>query len=105
MQGALIVGSDLRREMPLLAHRLRKAAVKRRASVAFLNPRTFDYMFPVAAYSVAVDMIGELGALVRAAAEAAGKPVPASVPPAAVSDAHRALIACPVAGHPSRRDS
>ncbi len=91
LQGALIVGSDLRREMPMLAHRLRKAAVKG-ASVAFLNPRRFDYMFPVAAYSVAVDMIGELGALVRAAAEAAGLPVPASVPPAAVSDAHRALI-------------
>ena len=93
LQGALIVGSDLRREMPMLAHRLRKAAVTGAASVAFLNPRRFDYMFPVAAYAVAVDMIGELGALVRAAAEAAGSPVPAGVPPAAVSDAHRALIA------------
>jgi NADH-quinone oxidoreductase subunit G len=93
LQGALIVGSDLRHEMPLLAHRLRKAAVKGAASVAFLNPRRFDYLFPVAAYSVAVDMIGELAALVRAAAEAAGSPVPAGVPPAAVSDAHRALIA------------
>jgi NADH-quinone oxidoreductase subunit G len=101
LQGALIVGSDLRREMPMLAHRLRKAAVKGAASVAFLNPRRFDYMFPVAAYSVAVDMIGELGALVRAAAEAADLPVPAGVPPAAVSDAHRALIAA--LSHGTRR--
>jgi len=92
LEGALIVGSDLRHEMPLLAHRLRKAAVKGGASVAFLNPRRFDYMFPVAGYLVAVDMVGELSALVRAAAETAGKPIPAAVPAAAVSDSHRTLV-------------
>jgi NADH-quinone oxidoreductase subunit G len=43
------VGSNLRREVPLLAHRVRKAA-KRGAKVAFLNPARFDYLFPVAAY-------------------------------------------------------
>ncbi|HEY2678923.1 MAG TPA: NADH-quinone oxidoreductase subunit NuoG [Steroidobacteraceae bacterium] len=93
LEGALIVGSDLRHEMPLLAHRLRKAAVKGGASVAFLNPRRFEYMFPIAGYLVAVDMVGELSSLVRAAAEAAGKPVPVSVPAATVGDSHRTLIA------------
>jgi NADH-quinone oxidoreductase subunit G len=93
LEGALIVGSDLRHEVPLLAHRLRKAAVKGGASVAFLNPRRFEYMFPIAGYLVAVDMVGELSALVRAAAEAAGKAVPAGVPAATVGDSHRALLA------------
>jgi NADH-quinone oxidoreductase subunit G len=91
LEGALIVGSDLRREMPLLAHRLRKAAVKGGAKVAFLNPRRFDYMFPVAAYSSA-DLVGELSALLHAAAQAAGKPVPPGTAAANVSDEHRAMI-------------
>ena len=34
--------------MPLLAHRMRKAALKG-AKVVFLNPRELDYLFPVAA--------------------------------------------------------
>ena len=40
---------NLRREAPVLAHRVRKAA-KRGAKIAFLNPARFDYLFPVAAY-------------------------------------------------------
>ena len=48
LEGVLIVGSDLRHEVPMLAHRIRKAAIKGGAQVAFLNPRRFDYMFPVA---------------------------------------------------------
>jgi NADH-quinone oxidoreductase subunit G len=93
LEGVLIVGSDLRREMPLLAHRIRKAAVKGGAQVAFLNPRRFDLMFPVAGYVTApADMVGELSALVHAAAGAAGKPVPAGTAAATVTDAHRALI-------------
>jgi NADH-quinone oxidoreductase subunit G len=93
LEGVLIVGSDPRREMPMLAHRIRKAAVKGGAHVAFLNPRRFEFMFPVAGYVTAeADMVGELTALVHAAAGAAGRPVPAGVGTAAVTDAHRSLI-------------
>src|SRR6202040_2970081 len=50
LDGVLVIGSNLRHEMPLLAHRIRKAAVRNAgAKVAFLNPRRFDYMFPWAA--------------------------------------------------------
>jgi NADH-quinone oxidoreductase subunit G len=93
LEGVLVLGSDLRHEMPLLAHRIRKAVVKHGAKVAFVNPRRFDYMFPVAAYSTAPDLVGELSALVSAAASGAGKPVPASVAGTPVTDAHRALLA------------
>jgi NADH-quinone oxidoreductase subunit G len=93
LEGVLIVGSDLRHEMPLLAHRIRKAATKGGAQVAFLNPRRFDYMFPVAAYLAEANLLAEMNALVHAAAAAANKPLPAGVGSAAVTDAHKALIA------------
>jgi NADH-quinone oxidoreductase subunit G len=102
LEGVLIVGSDLRREMPMLAHRIRKAAVKGGARIAFLNPRRFELMFPVAGYVTSeTDMVGELTALVHAAAGAAGRPVPAGVDSATVTDAHRSLIAA--LSHGARR--
>jgi NADH-quinone oxidoreductase subunit G len=101
LEGVLIVGSDLRHEVPMLAHRLRKAATKGGAQVAFLNPRRFDYMFPVAGYVAQIDMLAELKALVHAAAGAASKPVPAGVGAATVTDAHKSLVAA--LSHGSRR--
>ncbi len=93
LEGILVVGSNLRHEMPLLAHRIRKAAVKAGgAKVAFLNPRRFEYMFPVAAYATAeTDLVSELAAVVRAAAETAGKPAPGVAAGATVTEVHRAL--------------
>jgi NADH-quinone oxidoreductase subunit G len=94
LDGLLVVGSNLRYEVPMLAHRIRKAAVRNAgAHVAFLNPRRFDYMFPVAAYAVAeTDLVGELAAVVRAAAAAADKPVPEGVGTADINDSHRAAV-------------
>jgi NADH-quinone oxidoreductase subunit G len=94
LDGVLVIGSNLRHEMPLLAHRIRKAAIRNAgAKIAFLNPRRFDYMFPIAAYALAeVDLVGELTAVVRAAAAAVKKPTPAGVGVAAVNDSHRALV-------------
>jgi NADH-quinone oxidoreductase subunit G len=101
LEGVLVVGSNLRHEMPLLAHRIRKAAVHRGARVAFLNPRKYDLLFPVAGYSADEDLVSGLAAVLRAAAAAAGKPVPSGVREAAVTDAHRALAA--TLGHGQRR--
>jgi NADH-quinone oxidoreductase subunit G len=101
LDGALIVGSDLRHEMPLLAHRLRKAAIKNGAQVAFVNPRAFDYMFPVAAYLTSTDLLAELTALVHAAAGTAGKVVPSGVAGANVTDAHKSAVAA--LSHGARR--
>ncbi|HLY88183.1 MAG TPA: NADH-quinone oxidoreductase subunit NuoG, partial [Acetobacteraceae bacterium] len=94
LEGVLIIGSNLRHEMPMLAHRIRKAALKG-AKVAFLNPRVFEYMFPVAAYGLAEhDLVGNLAAVVHAAAAAANQPVPAGLPAGAtVTDDHRSVAA------------
>lgn len=48
VSGALVIGSNLRAELPLLAHRLRKAAVKAGAKVAFIDAVAREYRFPVA---------------------------------------------------------
>ena len=93
LEGVLVVGSNLRHEMPLLAHRIRKAAIRPNgAKVAFLNPRRFDYMFPVASYVTDPDLVGQLAALVGAAASAANKPLPAGVAPGTVTEAHQAAV-------------
>jgi len=99
LEGVLIVGSNLRHEMPLLAHRIRKAAVKGGAQVAFLNPRAFEYLFPVAAYGLAdTDLVGEFTAVVHAVAAAADKSVPAGLAAATVTDGHRSLAAALLSG-------
>ncbi|MBV8496353.1 MAG: NADH-quinone oxidoreductase subunit G, partial [Gammaproteobacteria bacterium] len=103
LQGLLVVGANLRREAPILAHRVRKAA-QRGAHVGFLNPARFPYLFPVRSYLVSppADQVRELAAVLGAAAAAVGTAVPAHVA-AAVSaadptDAHRALAQTLLAG-------
>ena len=44
----LLIGSNVRMEQPLAGHRIRKAALKG-AKILFINPREFDFRFPVAA--------------------------------------------------------
>jgi len=50
VDGALLIGSNIRKEQPLLAHRLRKAVLERDARVAFVNVRRHDYQYQPAAY-------------------------------------------------------
>jgi NADH-quinone oxidoreductase subunit G len=77
----LLVGSDLRREVPILAHRLRKGAVHGGTRVAFINTRPVDVLFPVAANlaSNGYGMAQHLAAVLSAALRAAGQAAPASV--------------------------
>ena len=96
LDALLVVGSNLRREVPLLAHRVRKAA-KRGAKVAFLNPARFDYLFPVAAYleSSPAKQLADLAAIYAAALDGAAAPahLAALVGAAQVNTAHRSIAA------------
>jgi NADH-quinone oxidoreductase subunit G len=69
LQAIFVIGSNLRRELPVLASRVRKAAVRGGAKVHFLNPVEFPYLFPVAGYAVAAAdrMVDALASLVAAA--------------------------------------
>src|SRR5690606_37330978 len=49
LSSILIIGSQLRSEMPMLAHRVRKAALSG-GRVGFINPVRYEYLFPVQAY-------------------------------------------------------
>jgi NADH-quinone oxidoreductase subunit G len=88
LQALLVVGSNLRRELPILAHRVRKAAVAG-CSVSFLNPAVFEYLFPVVAQLVEppAAQLAQLNALLSVAGVG---PVGSAM--ATVSDAHRNIV-------------
>jgi len=64
----LVVGSNLRREAPILAHRVRKAAL-RDAQVAFVNPARFEYFFDIAHYLEDASLYGQLAGIAAALGE------------------------------------
>ncbi|MET0935884.1 MAG: NADH-quinone oxidoreductase subunit NuoG [Luteibacter sp.] len=96
VKSALLVGSDLRNEVPLLNHRIRQA-VKKGAKVYAVNPAHFNFNYPLAGESVAAPhaLVAELLVLARAASEN-GATVPESIASALdgveTTDAHRAAF-------------
>ena len=73
LEGVLVVGSNLRREVPILAHRIRNAALKG-AAVGFVNPVEYEYHFR---YDVCVEaplstLAGALARVLAAAHELSG---------------------------------
>jgi NADH-quinone oxidoreductase subunit G len=81
LDAALLIGSNVRKEQPIANLRLRKAAVSNNAKISFLNPRLYDFNFPVANnISVAQqNMVAELAAIAAAAYKLSGNPVPANL--------------------------
>jgi NADH-quinone oxidoreductase subunit G len=77
LDGILVVGSNLRLEVPIIAHRIRKAALAG-AAVGFVNPVDYPMLFPRAAHvTVDFDAIAAgLAGVVVAAAELTGRDVP-----------------------------
>ena len=74
LNAALLIGSNVRKEQPMISHRLRKAAMNNNAQISFVNPRAYEFNFPVAS-NIAVaqqKLVAEL-ALITAAAYKASK--------------------------------
>ncbi len=67
LPGILLIGSDIRREAPILAHRVRKAALAG-ANVSFVNPYRYEYFFAPSAYAEtgADGLVRGLAAVVKA---------------------------------------
>jgi NADH-quinone oxidoreductase subunit G len=80
----LVVGSDLRSEAPLVAHRIRQAAVRHGAQVSLINPSHGELLFPVAAelLSNGYGMAQNLAAVLASALALQSRPVPAPLGPA-----------------------
>ena len=76
-QGAILVaGSNVRREAPIIAHRLRKAALAG-AKVSFASSSQQDYFFDVANYLSGAGLVAMLSEVATAAAN--GSSLPESV--------------------------
>jgi NADH-quinone oxidoreductase subunit G len=95
LDALLVIGSNLRREVPMLAHRVRKAAL-RGAQIAFVNPARFDYQFRVAEFIDATParLVTELAAILAASlAESQHAPehVASLVRAARIEERHRAV--------------
>ena len=66
-QGAILVaGSNIRGEAPILAHRLRKAALAG-ANVSFANSQEYEYFFDVANYASGAGLVELLSGIAAAA--------------------------------------
>ena len=93
---ALVVGSFLRKDHPLLAHRLRQAA-KKGAQISLLHAVDDDWLMPIAHRAVVVPSLwpSMLAQIVVAAAQGAGKDVPAAlqgIEPSAAADVMAASL-------------
>jgi NADH-quinone oxidoreductase subunit G len=77
----LLVGSDVRKEVPIIAHRIRQGAVRHGCKVASISTRAADLLFPLEASlaSNGQGMAQHLAAVLVAALRTAGHPAPASV--------------------------
>ncbi|OBS10350.1 NADH-quinone oxidoreductase subunit NuoG [Acidihalobacter prosperus] len=78
VNAALLIGSNVRKQQPLLAHRLRKAGM-RGARIMDINPRAFDFTFPLAERAIVPpqQMVAVLVEVLTALCEARGERVPA----------------------------
>ncbi|HQW09107.1 MAG TPA: NADH-quinone oxidoreductase subunit NuoG [Steroidobacteraceae bacterium] len=98
LDSLFIIGSNLRREIPILAHRVRKAAL-RGARVSLLNPARFEYLFPVSTCLEAAparqvpELAGVLGAALAAAGTAPTAELAALVRSTPVTADHKAVAA------------
>jgi NADH-quinone oxidoreductase subunit G len=97
-RAALLIGSNVRMEQPLAGHRLRKAALKG-GQMMVINPRDFDFLFPIAAKVVAnpAGMVISLAGVAQAVAELKGERIPENlaglITGVSVGDAERLMAA------------
>ncbi|MEM7282882.1 MAG: NADH-quinone oxidoreductase subunit NuoG [Pseudomonadota bacterium] len=93
----LSVGARLRAEVPMLAHRLRKASLNG-CKVMFANPDHYEHLFPASGYvtSGSDSLVHVVGGLVKAAANETGKLVPDHVSgqlsDVTVTEEHRSVV-------------
>jgi len=96
LKACLIVGSNIRKEQPLLSVRLRKAALAGGRMMA-VNPAKFDFIFRTRNDVIAPsnELTSALATVAAACAEASGQPLPAEIAAwqsgRTVGDAERAI--------------
>jgi NADH-quinone oxidoreductase subunit G len=98
INSVLLVGSNIRKEQPIIAHRIRKAVRHHDANVSFVNPQNYGFNFAIKTgiISPLQSMVSDLAALAKAGSEKSGKAVAshlsALISSAVVSEDHRAIV-------------
>ena len=79
LDAALLIGSNVRKEQPIAAHRLRKASM-RGAKLMFINTRDFDFHFKVEEKMIAspVNMLIALAGIAKSVLDISGEKPPAN---------------------------
>ncbi len=91
VNAALLIGSNVRKEQPLLGHRLRKAALKG-AAVSFVNPLQFDFNYAARQLvSTPIGMVRHLAAIAKALDVSARGKLQALFDAVSPADEHRAI--------------
>jgi len=97
VDGLLIVGANVRKDQPIIGHRIRKASL-RGARIAVINPIDYEFRFRVAERIIAspAEMERALAGVVKALLEG-GAPLPPAVATllgdVQVNDSHRGIAA------------
>ncbi len=97
LNAALLIGSNVRKEQPIMGHHLRQASLNG-AQIAVMNPVKYEQIFKLAQEFITAPsrMIDELKSLAKAALEITGKKAPkgltALVSGQTVNDEHKACI-------------
>jgi len=92
LNSLLVIGSYLRKELPILNHRVRKAS-QNGAEIHVVNPVEFDFNYKLANSMINSEgLTSELAAIAKAALEIASESEQAWLDSAEVTDAHRAIV-------------
>ncbi|HID48884.1 MAG TPA: NADH-quinone oxidoreductase subunit G, partial [Chromatiales bacterium] len=80
LDAALLIGSWLRKDQPILAHRLRQAALGG-ANIMVVNPLDYEFNFPLAEKLISppAQMVNNLAAVAKALLTLSGQPAPAGL--------------------------
>ena len=95
-QAALLIGSNLRKDQPIINHRLRKAALDG-ASVMVLNPIDYEFNFPLDYKIITApnSITRELSAILKAAIKLSGEKVETALTKllkdVTINETHRAI--------------
>ncbi len=79
LDAALLIASNVRKEQPIIAHRLRQAAIKNGAKIHLLNTREYPHHFPLESNTAVAQqqLVAHLAAIAKAAFAASKQTVPA----------------------------
>ncbi|MDG6774677.1 NADH-quinone oxidoreductase subunit NuoG [Thiomicrorhabdus sp. ZW0627] len=93
LQTVLLVGSYLRKELPILNHRIRKAVLAG-AKAHVINPLTLDFNYPLASEIIADqnNLVEQLAGVAKAALEMANESEQAWLDSVEVTNTHREIV-------------